>query len=68
MKYEGVNKEGFDRDARLLNEYFEGKPEGYRDPDYGMTLEDWAHRLADDFGIGHAEIWDMLPEYAGAQA
>lgn len=63
MKYEGANKEGFDRDARMLNEFFDGKPEGYRDLEYGMTREDWAHRLADDFGIGHSEIWDMLPEY-----
>jgi len=67
MKHQGEQADVFEREARILNEWLhavEDEPEDFRDPDYNMTREDWVHKLADDFGIGHAEIWDMLPEYA----
>ena len=57
------DKHVFDREATLLVEFFHGQPEDYHDPDYNMSMEDWAHKLADDFGIGYAEIWDLFPNY-----
>jgi len=58
MKYSGLNKEGFDRDARSLNEWI-----AYANPS-DDEIADAAHDLADAFGIPRAEIWDYLPEYA----
>jgi hypothetical protein len=57
VKYTGINKEGFERDARLLLEHYA------RERRSSVEFEDAARALADAYGIGHAEIWDILPEY-----
>jgi hypothetical protein len=48
----------FEREARILNECFMRWRTSRRipRPDYNMTREDGC-TTADDFGIGHAEIW-----------
>ena len=51
-----INREGFDRDARLLVEWAGNHSD--------KEVADEARQLADDYGIGHDEIWDILPEYA----
>lgn len=61
MKYEGPNREGFERDVRLFLEWRNEWPNGTQ-----RTLQkihEAAHDLADAYGIGHAEIWDIIPEY-----
>ena len=45
MKYEGINKEGFDRDARCLNEWIE-----FGAPSHD-EIANAAHDLADAFEI-----------------
>jgi hypothetical protein len=57
MKYNGVNKEGFERDARLFNEarQFDGLTD--------EQVAEYAEELARDYGIDCMTIWDILPEY-----
>jgi len=57
MKYNGPNKEGFERDATLLNEWI-----GSDNPS-DSEIEREVRELADAFHIDHVSIWDYLPEY-----
>lgn len=57
MKYTGPNAEAFEREARLLM----ARPEEQR----GGCWESFVIDLARRYGIGDAEIWDMLPGYEG---
>lgn len=61
MKYEGPNKEGFRRDVEIFLEWRDEFPNARPRSWESIQLAAWD--LADAYGIGRSEIWDILPEY-----
>ena len=57
MKYNGSNKDGFERDVALLNDWI-----GSDNPS-DADIDREVRELADAFDIDHVSIWDYLPEY-----
>ena len=59
MKYTGINARDFERDARVLIAKHQPMDGAHED----QTFLDDVTALRLTYGIGEAEIWDILPEY-----
>jgi hypothetical protein len=68
MKYIGVNREGFERDARLFCEHYRDRIEsgecGTMDDDFTRD----ALSLAADYSVPETDIWDYLAEFGAVSA